>query len=92
MLSPASAVADSNYLDQYGGKIITVGILISVFGCINGYLLTGPRITYTLGTTKIYTRIHIFGKLNKNGVPANATLFMAAFLCYYMHYQDNSTY
>jgi APA family basic amino acid/polyamine antiporter len=72
--SPASAFAEALF-GPVGGKIINVGILISVFGCINGYLLTGPRITYTLGQQK--TIPVIFGKLDKNGVPANATLLMA---------------
>ena len=49
--SPASAVA-TELFGPIGGKIITIGILISVFGCINGYLLTGPRIVYTLGQQK----------------------------------------
>ena len=78
--SPASAVAEALF-GPVGGKIINVGILISVFGCINGYLLTGPRITYTLGEQKSLPSI--FGKLNKNGVPANATLFMAALSALY---------
>ncbi|MBQ6631979.1 MAG: amino acid permease [Romboutsia sp.] len=78
--SPASAVA-TELFGPMGGKIITVGILISVFGCINGYLLTGPRITYTLGQQK--TIPVIFGKLNKNGVPANATLLMSVLSALY---------
>ena len=78
--SPASAVA-TELFGPIGGKIITIGILISVFGCINGYLLTGPRITYTLGQQK--TIPVIFGKLNKNGVPANATLLMSVLSALY---------
>ena len=78
--SPASAVAEVLF-GSVGGKIINVGILVSVFGCINGYLLTGPRITYTLGQQK--TIPVIFGKLNKNGVPANATLLMAVLSALY---------
>ena len=78
--SPASAVANELF-GPIGGKIITIGILISVFGCINGYLLTGPRITYTLGQQK--TIPVIFGKLNKNGVPANATLLMSVLSALY---------
>ena len=58
-----------------------VGILISVFGCINGYLLTGPRITYTLGAAK--TLPAALGKLSKNGSPVNATLAMAVLSCLY---------
>ena len=78
--SPASAVAEVLF-GSIGGKIINVGILLSVFGCINGYILTGPRITYTLGKQK--TIPVIFGKLNKNDVPANATLLMAVLSALY---------
>lgn len=78
--SPASAVAESIF-GPVGGKFITVGILISVFGCINGYLLTGPRITYTLGTQGHVPKF--IGKLNKHDVPANATLIMASLSALY---------
>ena len=73
--SPASAVAEVIF-GPIGGKIITIGILISVFGAINGYLLTGPRILYTLGDQKSIPGYRYFGNLNKNGVPANATYIM----------------
>ncbi|MDU5919544.1 MAG: amino acid permease [Clostridiales bacterium] len=72
--SPASIVAEKIF-GPVGGKLINVGILVSVFGCLNGYLLTGPRIPYTLANQKVLPAM--FGKLNKHGVPANATLFMA---------------
>ena len=78
--SPASVVA-TELFGPIGGKIITIGILISVFGCINGYLLTGPRIIYTLGQQKSIPVS--FGKLNKNGVPANATLLMSVLAALY---------
>ena len=71
--SPASIVAEKIF-GPVGGKLINVGILVSVFGCLNGYLLTGPRIPYTLANQKLLPAT--LGKLNKNGVPANATLFM----------------
>ena len=71
--SPASIVAEKIF-GPVGGKLINVGILVSVFGCLNGYLLTGPRIPYTLANQKLLPAT--FGKLNKNGGPANATLFM----------------
>nr|WP_330383741.1 amino acid permease [Romboutsia hominis] len=78
--SPASAVA-TEIFGPIGGKIITMGILISVFGCINGYLLTGPRIIYTLGQQK--TLPEFLGKLNKYDVPANATMVMASLSALY---------
>ena len=78
--SPASIVAEKIF-GPVGGKLINVGILVSVFGCLNGYLLTGPRIPYTLANQKVLPAM--FGKLNKHGVPANATLFMAVLSAIY---------
>ena len=78
--SPASAVAEQIF-GSMGGKFVTCGILVSVFGCINGYLLTGPRVTYTLGAQK--TLPAALGKVNKNGAPVNATLAMAVLSCLY---------
>ena len=78
--SPASAVAEQIF-GPMGGKFVTVGILVSVFGALNGYLLTGPRITYTLGAAK--TLPAALGKLSKNGSPVNATLAMAVLSCVY---------
>ena len=78
--SPASAVAEQIF-GPMGGKFVTVGILVSVFGALNGYLLTGPRITYTLGAAK--TLPAMLGKLSKNGSPVNATLAMAVLSCVY---------
>ena len=52
--SPASIVAEKIF-GPVGGKLINVGILVSVFGCLNGYLLTGPRIPYTLANQKTFT-------------------------------------
>ena len=62
--SPASAVAEAIF-GPFGGKFITVGILISVFGALNGYLLTGPRILFTLGAQKSLPCSDFFGKINK---------------------------
>ncbi|MGZ4159767.1 MAG: APC family permease, partial [Neobacillus sp.] len=31
-----------------GGKLITIGILVSIFGCLNGKVLTFPRIPYAM--------------------------------------------
>ena len=80
--SPASAVAEAIF-GPLGGKFITVGILISVFGALNGYLLTGPRILFTLGAQKSLPASNFFGSVNKNGVPANATLTMGVVACLY---------
>ncbi|MFS0983811.1 APC family permease [Enterococcus durans] len=36
----------------FGGKLVTIGILISVYGTINGYTLTGMRLPYVMAKEK----------------------------------------
>jgi len=56
-----------------GGKLVTIGILISVFGSVNGYTMTGPRVSYVLGVDDDIVFSKFFGKLTKSSrVPANA--------------------
>jgi APA family basic amino acid/polyamine antiporter len=80
--SPATVVANKIF-GPVGGKLITVGILISVFGGLNGYLLTGPRVSYSLATEGTLPGSNILAKVNKDGVPANATYLMAILACLY---------
>lgn len=44
----AASLAATHIFGSFGGKLITLGILISVYGAINGYTLTGIRIPYAL--------------------------------------------
>ena len=74
--TPAAAVATAIFGDV-GGKIIAIGILVSVFGALNGFILTGARMPYTLASEKMLPASKWFSKLNNSGVPANATWFMA---------------
>ena len=74
--TPAAAVATAIF-GPVGGKIIAVGILISVFGALNGYLLTGPRSPYALAAEKMLPGSNWLAKVNNGGSPANATWFIA---------------
>ena len=38
----ATATAAGMLLGEYGGKIISIGIIVSIFGCLNGKILTFP--------------------------------------------------
>ena len=80
--SPAALVATRLFGD-IGGKIITVGILISVFGALNGYLLTGPRIPYTLSKQKLLPFSDALSKVNAGGAPVNSTWLVAILACIY---------
>lgn len=68
---------------------MAVLIMISTFGCNNGLILTGARLTYTMAQDKLFFKP--FGKLNKNSVPSNALwwqCFWASVLCLSGKYGD----
>ncbi|MGY3703273.1 amino acid permease [Vagococcus martis] len=60
---------------DFGGKLVTIGILISVYGSINGYTMTGMRIPYTMGLDKQLPYSNQLAKLNRNKVPFIAGFF-----------------
>lgn len=80
--SPAVAVAEVIF-GSIGGKIIALGILISVFGALNGFLLAGSRVVYTLGVQGTIPGYKFFGKLNKSDVPGNGVILVAFLACIY---------
>ena len=80
--SPASLVA-TKLFGPRGGKLISAGILISVFGTLNGYLLTGPRVVYALTKEKLLPGSKILSKVNKGGSPYNSILLISMLACIY---------
>lgn len=58
-----------------GGRIVTIGILVSVYGTINGYTLTGMRLPYAMGISRQLPFSDKLAKLNRNKVP-----YIAGFL------------
>ncbi|MDP4086428.1 MAG: amino acid permease [Bacillota bacterium] len=44
----AASTAAALLFGKMGGNLITIGILISIFGCLNGKVLTFPRIPYAM--------------------------------------------
>ncbi|GEO58820.1 APC family permease [Companilactobacillus bobalius] len=75
----AASEAAIRIFGEIGGKIVTIGILISVFGSVNGYTMTGARVPYVLGSDDEIVFSKFFGKLTKNTrVPANAGLVQTA--------------
>lgn len=55
-----------------GGKFVTLGILISVYGSINGYTMTGMRIPYAMAEEGMFPFANFFAKLSKRKVPYNS--------------------
>ncbi|MDB8804054.1 APC family permease [Romboutsia sp. 1001216sp1] len=81
-VAPAALVAQKIF-GNTGGKLISIGILISVFGALNGYLLTAPRVPYVLSKEGLLPGSKIFSKLNKGGSPYNSIWLIAGLGCIY---------
>ncbi|MDM5190455.1 amino acid permease [Bacillus sp. DX4.1] len=74
--TPASEVATIIF-GSIGGKLVTIGILISVFGTINGYIMTGMRIPYAMAIENKLPFSNWFAKLSKNSrIPYNCGIFI----------------
>ncbi|KRN77037.1 APC family permease [Weissella minor] len=61
-----------------GGKLITIGILVSIYGTLNGYTLTGMRLPYVMAENKELPFSKYLTRLNKNQIPYVAGLFQLA--------------
>lgn len=72
-----------------GVILMTILIMISTFGCNNGMILAGARLFSTMAKDGLF--FNAAGKLNKNGVPANALwaqALWASVLCLSGSYGD----
>jgi len=61
----AAADAAMKLFGQFGGKLVTIGILISVYGAINGYTMTGMRVPYALATEDSLPLSKYFSRLSR---------------------------
>ena len=58
-----------------GASFITAGIIISVFGAMNGYIMTGARVPLAMGKRKQLPYSSKLGGIHKRfGTPANALI------------------
>lgn len=48
----AAGTAATILFGDFGGKLISVGILVSIFGALNGYILTGARVPYAMAVRR----------------------------------------
>ena len=80
--SPASAVA-MKIFGPTGGTLIKVGLIISVIGAANGFLMSGSRVAYQLAADKTLPFSAALGRLNGNHVPANSIILIGALACIY---------
>ncbi|HWR43034.1 APC family permease [Sporomusa sp.] len=71
----AAGTAAGLLFGEMGGRLISVGILISIFGALNGYILTGARVPYAMAQNGLLPGSKILGKVHRqSGAPANALI------------------
>ena len=80
--SPAAAVANVIF-GQAGGTLIKVGIIISVIGAGNGFLMSGSRVAYQLAAEGTLPASERLAAINERHVPANSVILIGALACLY---------
>ncbi len=80
--SPAAAVAVKLF-GSAGGTIIAVGIIISVIGAANGFLLSGSRVAYYLASEGMLPCSGALARLNGKQVPANSIILVGTLGAFY---------
>lgn len=58
-----------------GAAFISAGIMISIFGAMNAFILTGARVPLAMAQDSVMPFKSFFGKLSKSGTPVNALIF-----------------
>lgn len=75
----AAFEASIKLFGQFGGKLVTIGILISVYGAVNAFMLTGMRTPYILAQDNLLPYSDKIGKTNiHTGVPILGALIVDA--------------
>lgn len=80
--SPAAAVA-TKLFGAGGGTLIKVGIIISVIGAGNGFLMSGSRVAYQLAEQRTLPASGQLSALNGSRVPQNSIILIGALACVY---------
>ncbi|MFL1695969.1 APC family permease [Weissella kandleri] len=70
----AMDVAEKIFGD-FGGKLITIGILVSIYGTLNGYTMTGMRLPYAMALENNLPFSKGLLKLNRFQIPYVSGLF-----------------
>ncbi|MDD6316305.1 MAG: amino acid permease [Clostridia bacterium] len=70
---------------QGGATFLTAGIMVSVFGALNGYLMTAARVPQAMAERSLLPMSRVLRKIHPRfGTPANALLLQAALAVVYI--------
>lgn len=61
---------------SFGASLVAGGIMVSIFGALNGYLMTGVRIPFAMAQDKLFPFAKFFSKISdKFETPINTFIF-----------------
>ncbi|MDK2867329.1 MAG: basic amino acid/polyamine antiporter, family [Clostridiales bacterium] len=70
---------------NFGAKLIAAGILVSVFGALNGYLLTGVRVPFAMAQDGLLPFSSLLGSIDSRfETPTNALIFQGVLASVYV--------
>jgi basic amino acid/polyamine antiporter, APA family len=75
-----ASVALNAIFGPVGAAIMAVAIIISTFGCNNGLILAGARVSYAMARDGLFFRST--GTLNKKGVPGSALIYQGVWVAF----------
>lgn len=82
--TPGTAAA-IRLFGEGGAAFITAGVMISVFGALNGYLMTAARVPLAMGQKKQLPFARILGQIHpKFETPCNALIFQSILAVLYI--------
>ena len=85
----ASSIAAQRLFGLYGGNIISVGIMVSILGGLNGYVMTLSRIVLTMGERNQLPGSGILRRIEKDSkTPVNAAILLVAVSFIYLRLLD----
>lgn len=87
IVSSATPAADAAValFGKYGAMFISAGIMVSVFGALNGFLMTGARIPFAMGNEKMLPFAGTLSKIHpKFQTPTNALIIESVLAVIYI--------
>jgi len=85
----ASAIAAQKLFGLYGGNLVSVGIMISIIGGLNGYIMTLSRIVFTMAERNQLPVSGVWSKIEKDSnTPVNAALLLSVLSFIYLQILD----
>lgn len=85
----AAGTVAGTLFGEFGGRMISVGILVSIFGTLNGFILTSPRVPYAMALRGQLPASEWLSRTQAGcGTPVNAIILQMAIVILLMTLGD----